>query len=53
MFARLIEAVEQIPPECWDQPSHLEGWSLRELAKSATPTARLMGYLGRPVDETG
>ena len=27
----LIEAVEQIPAESWDQPSNLDGWSLREL----------------------
>jgi hypothetical protein len=33
----LIAAVEQTPPEMWDRPSNMEGWSLRD-------------YLGRSVD---
>jgi uncharacterized protein (TIGR03086 family) len=32
----LIESVEQIPPECWDQPSNLDGWSVRELVGHVT-----------------
>jgi uncharacterized protein (TIGR03086 family) len=35
----LIDAVEQIPPENWDQPSNLEGWSLRDLVGHATGSA--------------
>ena len=27
----LVDAVEQIPSESWDQPSNLEGWSIRDL----------------------
>jgi Mycothiol maleylpyruvate isomerase N-terminal domain len=26
-----IDAVEQIPSAAWDQPSNLEGWSIRDL----------------------
>jgi len=35
----LIEAVDQTPPESWDQPSNLEGWSLRDLVGHATGSA--------------
>ena len=35
----LIDAVEQIPPDSWDQPSNLEGWSLRDLVGHATDSA--------------
>ena len=35
----LIDAVEQIPPESWDQPSNLEGWSLRDLVGHVTGSA--------------
>ena len=35
----LIDAVAQIPPESWDQPSNLEGWSLRDLVGHATGSA--------------
>jgi uncharacterized protein (TIGR03086 family) len=35
----LIDAVEQITPESWDQPSNLEGWSLRDLVGHATGSA--------------
>ena len=35
----LIDAVEQIPPESWDQPSNLEGWSLRDLVGHTTGSA--------------
>jgi len=34
-----IEAVEQTPPTRWDQPSNLEGWSVRELVGHATGSA--------------
>jgi len=35
----LIDVVSQIPPESWDNPSNLEGWSLRELVAHATGSA--------------
>ncbi len=35
----LIDAVDQIPPESWDRPSNLEGWSLRDLVGHATGSA--------------
>jgi uncharacterized protein (TIGR03086 family) len=35
----LIEAVEQIPPESWDKPSNLEGWSMRDMVGHATGSA--------------
>jgi uncharacterized protein (TIGR03086 family) len=35
----LIEAVDQIPPESWEQPSNLEGWSVRDLVGHATGSA--------------
>ncbi len=35
----LIDAVDQIPPEGWDQPSNLEGWTVRDLAGHATGSA--------------
>jgi uncharacterized protein (TIGR03086 family) len=35
----LIDAVDQTPPESWDRPSNLEGWSLRELVGHATGSA--------------
>jgi len=35
----LIAAVEQIPPENWDQPSNLEGWSIRDLVGHVTGSA--------------
>jgi uncharacterized protein (TIGR03086 family) len=35
----LIDAVAQIPPESWDQPSNLDGWSLRDLVGHATGSA--------------
>jgi uncharacterized protein (TIGR03086 family) len=36
----LIEAVEQIPPGSWNQPSNLEGWSVRDLVGHATGSAQ-------------
>ena len=35
----LIDAVGQIPPESWRQPSNLEGWSLSDLVGHATGSA--------------
>ncbi len=35
----LIEAVEQIPPESWAQPSNLDGWSIRDLVGHVTGSA--------------
>lgn len=35
----LIEAVEQIPSDSWDQPSNLESWSIRDLVAHATGSA--------------
>jgi len=35
----LIEAVEQIPSDAWDQPSNLEGWSIRDLVAHTTGSA--------------
>jgi len=34
-----IDVVEQIPPDGWDQPSNLEGWSVRDLVGHATGSA--------------
>jgi uncharacterized protein (TIGR03086 family) len=34
-----IEAVDQIPSEAWDQPSNLEGWTIRDLVAHTTGTA--------------
>ncbi len=35
----LIDAVDQIPPQSWDQPSNLGDWSLRDLVAHATGSA--------------
>jgi uncharacterized protein (TIGR03086 family) len=34
-----IEAVDQIPSAAWDQPSNLDGWSIRDLVAHTTGTA--------------
>lgn len=34
-----IDAVAAIPPQGWDQPSNLDGWSVRELVGHATGSA--------------
>jgi uncharacterized protein (TIGR03086 family) len=34
-----IDAVDQIPPAAWDQPSNLEGWNIRDLVAHTTGTA--------------
>lgn len=42
----LIEAVEQIPPECWDEPSNLAGWSVRDLVGHVTgSTAKMVSLV--------
>jgi uncharacterized protein (TIGR03086 family) len=35
----LIEAVKEIPSEAWDQPSNLQGWSIRDLVGHVTGSA--------------
>ena len=35
----LIDAVHQTPPDSWDKPSSLEGWSVRDLVGHATGSA--------------
>jgi uncharacterized protein (TIGR03086 family) len=35
----LVDAVNQISPESWGQPSNLEGWTLRDLVGHATGSA--------------
>ena len=35
----LVDAVDQIPSEAWDQPSNLEGWSIRDLVAHTAGTA--------------
>ena len=34
-----IEAGHQIPSAAWDQPSNLEGWTIRDLVAHTTGTA--------------
>ena len=38
-LAFLRDAVDQIPAESWEQPSNLDGWSLRDLVAHATGSA--------------
>jgi len=35
----IIAAVDEIPSESWDQPSNLEGWSIRDLVAHTTGSA--------------
>jgi uncharacterized protein (TIGR03083 family) len=35
----LLDAVDQIPSESWDQPSNLDGWSIRDLVVHTTGSA--------------
>jgi uncharacterized protein (TIGR03083 family) len=40
----LVAAVDQIPSESWDQPSNLDGWSIRDLVVHTTGSAtKLVG----------
>jgi uncharacterized protein (TIGR03086 family) len=41
-MALLLDAVEQVPPEVWDRPSNLDGWSVRDLVGHATGSAAKM-----------
>jgi hypothetical protein len=52
----LIDAVEQIPSESWDQPSNLDGWSIRDLVVHTTGTAAKLvalaeGETSQPTDD--
>ena len=46
----LIVAVQQIPSESWDQPSNLDGWSIRDLVVHTTAGAAKLVALAE--DET-
>jgi Mycothiol maleylpyruvate isomerase N-terminal domain len=46
----LVDAVEQIPSESWDQPSNLDGWSIRDLVVHTTAGAAKLVALAE--DET-
>ena len=35
----LVDAVQQIPSASWDQPSNLDGWSIRDLVVHTTGSA--------------
>ena len=48
----LIDAVQQIPSASWDQPSNLEGWSIRDLVVHTTGSAaKLMALAGGQTSE--
>jgi hypothetical protein len=48
----LIDAVQQIPSERWDQPSNLDGWSIRDLVVHTTgSTAKLVALAGGQTSE--
>jgi uncharacterized protein (TIGR03083 family) len=48
----LVDAVQQIPSESWDQPSNLDGWSLRDLVVHTTGTAaKLVALAGGDTSE--
>ena len=48
----LIDAVAQIPSESWDQPSNLDGWSIRDLVVHTTGTAaKLVALAGGETSE--
>jgi uncharacterized protein (TIGR03086 family) len=38
----LVDAAEQIPSESWDQPSNLDGWTIRDLVDHTTGSAAKM-----------
>jgi uncharacterized protein (TIGR03083 family) len=46
----LVDAVQQIPSESWDQPSNLDGWSIRDLVVHTTAGAAKLVALAE--DET-
>ena len=48
----LVDAVEQIPLASWDQPSNLDGWSIRDLVVHTTGTAaKLVALAGGETSE--
>ena len=48
----LVDAVEQIPSASWDQPSNLDGWSIRDLVVHTTGTAaKLVALAGGETSE--
>ena len=48
----LIDAVQQIPSESWDQPSNLDGWSIRDLVVHTTGSAaKLVALAGGQTSE--
>jgi uncharacterized protein (TIGR03083 family) len=52
----LVDAVEQIPSESWDQPSNLDGWSIRDLVVHTTGSAAKLvalaeGETSQPTDD--
>jgi hypothetical protein len=49
----LVDAVEQIPSEGWDQPSNLDGWSVRDLVVHTMGTAtKLLALAGGETEAT-
>jgi uncharacterized protein (TIGR03083 family) len=48
----LVDAVQQIPSESWDQPSNLDGWSIQDLVVHTTGTAaKLVALAGGQTSE--
>jgi uncharacterized protein (TIGR03083 family) len=48
----LVDAVGQIPSESWDQPSNLDGWSIRDLVVHTTGSAaKLVALAGGQTSE--
>ena len=48
----LVAAVQQIPSESWDQPSNLDGWSIRDLVVHTTGSAaKLVALAGDQTSE--
>jgi uncharacterized protein (TIGR03083 family) len=48
----LVDAVQQIPSESWDQPSNLDGWTIRDLVVHTTGTAaKLVALAGGETSE--
>ena len=52
----LVDAVQQIPSDSWDQPSNLDGWSIRDLVVHTTGSAAKLvalaeGETSQPTDD--
>ena len=48
----LVDAVQQIPSASWDQPSNLDGWSIRDLVVHTTGSAaKLVALAGGQTSE--